>query len=334
MSRLYDRLILRAGSMYTPFLKSVPVIVVDNVTKYMYEDCPQEDWGFDDFPNIAPPFSGCFIETKAPQIINSEKYGVLKWNKVKQGAAWGALMYAVDLRTPEGRAFADATMKVRFRSVKDYMALDMVSPQQMIDCTRSSRWLSVFRLVLEMGNNAPEMTPIDLNIFVDEDGSVPIYAQNFHAQFIAVPSNPQFSPEQGRKLVDEIGAFFKPFFLALCFMNCKNVVMKDGEINPKLDRSHTKKHGVPLVRYKVLEIEPMRRIFKEAHAIHGFGSPKALHICRGHFKTFSKEKPLLGRATGTFWWSQQVRGHKDKGIIIKDYALKSPSLPEVQSDES
>lgn len=45
------------------------------------------------------------------------------------------------------------------------------------------------------------------------------------------------------------------------------------------------------------------------------------HICRGHFKTYTEEKPLFGSITGTYWWANQVRGSKERGEVKKRYQV-------------
>ena len=52
---------------------------------------------------------------------------------------------------------------------------------------------------------------------------------------------------------------------------------------------------------------------------------KALHLCRGHFKTFTADAPLLGRATGTYFWAPHIRGTQNEGVVIKDYRVQAPS---------
>jgi hypothetical protein len=52
------------------------------------------------------------------------------------------------------------------------------------------------------------------------------------------------------------------------------------------------------------------------------GLRHALHICRGHFKTFSEESPLFGKHTGTYWWESQVRSKAELGIVEKDYRIR------------
>ena len=48
----------------------------------------------------------------------------------------------------------------------------------------------------------------------------------------------------------------------------------------------------------------------------------ALHRVRGHFKTFTKDRPLLGKHVGTYWWGWQVRGSAKHGTVVSDYELR------------
>jgi len=72
-----------------------------------------------------------------------------------------------------------------------------------------------------------------------------------------------------------------------------------------------------------LEIDPMKEVLRTEGQVATVGLQKALHICRGHFKTYD-EKPLFGRLKGTFWWPQTLRGSANQGVVLKDYAVKAP----------
>jgi hypothetical protein len=51
------------------------------------------------------------------------------------------------------------------------------------------------------------------------------------------------------------------------------------------------------------------------------GLTKAIHICRGHFKDFSKGSGLFGKFKGMYWWESQVRGNFAAGVALKDYEI-------------
>lgn len=117
-----------------------------------------------------------------------------------------------------------------------------------------------------------------------------------------------------------LAAALMPTCLATTFMHCKNVELISNEPHAKLSRHHERKNGYPLVRYHTLNIHPMQKVLRTEGDIEHTGLKRALHICRGHFKTF-EDKPLFGRVTGTFWWGAQVRGDARVGIVDKDYVV-------------
>lgn len=127
-----------------------------------------------------------------------------------------------------------------------------------------------------------------------------------------------------QEIGDNIAQLLFPALITISFMHCKNVDLRPVNPPEKLSRKHRKKRGRDLIRYHVLDIEPIRKIFDK----HGAGSKqtlrKALHICRGHFKTFTADAPLFGNLTGTYWWPQHVRGSKKTGVVLKDYRVGAP----------
>ena len=107
---------------------------------------------------------------------------------------------------------------------------------------------------------------------------------------------------------------------ALTFMNCRNVEMRDA-LSTKEKRAFERRRGCKPARYHVLDIKGVR-------SRAGTGSPgpvslsTALHWCRGHFKTFTGERPMFGKLSGRYWWTPQVRGDHAAGLVTKDYRVK------------
>tara|TARA_R100000234_G_scaffold119214_1_gene101529 strand:- start:4920 stop:5975 length:1056 start_codon:yes stop_codon:yes gene_type:complete len=111
---------------------------------------------------------------------------------------------------------------------------------------------------------------------------------------------------------------------ALAFLNCKNVKQAQIEPNPKLSKRWRKKTGKPLSRYHVLTVGRTYDAKRERVETHTEGSEehrKAQHITRGHFRTYTPEKPLFGRWHGTLWIPSHVRGSKEEGVVTKSYKL-------------
>jgi hypothetical protein len=115
-----------------------------------------------------------------------------------------------------------------------------------------------------------------------------------------------------------------PVLLSLSFMNCKNVEVRPVEPPEKLSHKHHKKHGHELVRYHVLEVQQIGRILDDYRNSNQVSLRRALHACRGHFKTFTPDAPLLGKHVGTYWWEPHLRGSKEHGVVLKDYRVSAP----------
>lgn len=116
-----------------------------------------------------------------------------------------------------------------------------------------------------------------------------------------------------------------PVLAALSFLNCKNVVttLSDPASDKKQRERH--KHGLPpLIRFRTLNIVPMRELLHREGAGEGVCSlVRALHGCRGHFKDY-RERGLFGRHRGVYWWEHHARGAADSGAIVKDYRILKP----------
>jgi len=121
---------------------------------------------------------------------------------------------------------------------------------------------------------------------------------------------------------DNLGQFIYPALMTLAFMHCKNVSASQEVPPDRLSRAHERRHGRPLTRYHVLDIQPMRRILDTEGEAQTQGLRHALHICRGHFKTFTDDAPLFGRHVGTYWWPSYARGSADHGVVEKDYRVR------------
>lgn len=109
--------------------------------------------------------------------------------------------------------------------------------------------------------------------------------------------------------------------LAISFMHCKNVARRDvtAEVGPSA--KWIRRQKAPDIRYHVLDINPMKEVLRTEGGTESNGLKKALHICRGHFATYTEDKPLFGHITGTFWKPSHVRGSVEHGIVDKDYRL-------------
>lgn len=143
--------------------------------------------------------------------------------------------------------------------------------------------------------------------------------------------------EHGR--LDGDGGTIKTFFpddrwaiashlFAVSLMHCKNVTLREERVSEKLQKARARR-GRPgfLVKWSVLEIEPMKKILRSEGKSESLGLPEALRICRGHFKDY-RQSGLFGKIKGVFWWDATVRGESKNGVIIKDYSVNPPKVSE------
>lgn len=141
------------------------------------------------------------------------------------------------------------------------------------------------------------------------------------------PRNQYYCPEHLARLFrDGSGTFGIPMLLAMSFLHCKNVVRRDATESEGPPAKWLRRHKAPAVRYHVLDINPMREVLRTEGGIEHNGLKKALHICRGHFATYTEDKKLFGKHTGTFWVPAHVRGNAECGVVDKDYRMRTPKV--------
>lgn len=108
-------------------------------------------------------------------------------------------------------------------------------------------------------------------------------------------------------------------------LNAKNVYLEAVERPEKCNKKRAKNKKVPLYRYHVLKVAPgvVRKTSQHESAQPVTGS-MPVHLCRGHFRTYTEDAPLFGIPGnfGRFWIQAHVRGHKENGVVVKDYELQ------------
>jgi hypothetical protein len=119
----------------------------------------------------------------------------------------------------------------------------------------------------------------------------------------------------------ENGDEYKALSILLKLLDSKNISTVNNLPPEKLNKKRIKSGKQPLFTYKTLIIKPTGKM-QEAQAAQGLWDNR-IHLCRGHFKEYTKERPLFGRITGRFWWQPSVRGNKEKGVVMKDYVVKT-----------
>lgn len=107
---------------------------------------------------------------------------------------------------------------------------------------------------------------------------------------------------------------------AHALLACKNVNVQTVTPPSKLAKRAEKRHGQTMVTYKTIAVTPAGG-GSGGHGHNDVSGNKSLHIVRGHFKTFTEDRKLFGRHTGTYWWSPTLKGDASAGVTVSDYTV-------------
>lgn len=122
-------------------------------------------------------------------------------------------------------------------------------------------------------------------------------------------------------MIDGLSTAMMPVYLAFTFAHCKNVSTVEHRTPLKVAKKR-RKAGKPVgVTYKTLVIDGMKEALRTEGGVEKNGLAKALHICRGHFVTYTEDAPLFGKVAGTFWRPMHTRGSRKRGEVEKDYKI-------------
>lgn len=104
-------------------------------------------------------------------------------------------------------------------------------------------------------------------------------------------------------------------------LNCINIIHIKNNHPEKLQKARIKRGKLPLQSYYTLELKGVSKKYENMMKKNDPQWANRIHLCRGHFKRYTEDKPLFGKYTGLWWWQPAVRGKNKKGVIFKDYEL-------------
>jgi len=292
-------------------LERCKLIVADNVAHYYWRGTDQEEWDIqDDFPNVAPPFQHCFIEFKIPAYSLSKEFGMTAMPGELGGCMLTALDYSLEKHSEIAKHFNLKGLENRFEG--------------------TPKWVVVASPIVKFrGHQEIVSQTVTVMFFVGESGKVlttidPLTKERHYYLTIAATKT-----IASQDMLLELSRGMMPMvhvaLLALSFMHCKNVELVEVVPSPKLAAAHWKRSGLQLHRYSVIEIDPMMSKIKSVCLTEGVGPRQALHLCRGHFKTY-RGRGLFGKYTGTYWWHPQERGSAKMGTVESSYLVTRSNL--------
>jgi hypothetical protein len=99
-------------------------------------------------------------------------------------------------------------------------------------------------------------------------------------------------------------------------LSCKNI--RTQVITPK--KRKLKRGKLPLLSYHILQIE-QKTVNQGAQGVAMTAWSNRVHLCRGHVKEYTAERPLFGKYVGRVWCPPHARGNKALGVIHKEYKI-------------
>lgn len=274
-------------------LIGIPVIAAEDIARYTASLAQPLDVT-DEVATIAPPFDRFWIDVDgAPDPTHT---GL---------RAWGWLVESID----------------------PARVTDQHEPEE-----ASPTWVLQMRLFVERRKAKGEGPVASHLIGLAEDGTLyrhldgdPFWGGSLELRDGAAGTDPDWSVERlAQEGAEHWVHLLFPALLAISFLHCTNVDTTVVTPPEKLSAKHRRRHGLPLVRYMTLDIDPFRQLLLAEGATSGEGLRTALHLTRGHFKMYGPDAPLFGRHTGSWWWGPHVRGHAADGVVVKDYRVEAP----------
>ena len=260
----------------------IPIWNIDNVADYFFSfDADNSP----DIPNVASPHDEFYLTYRLPRS---------KWARfLPRIDEWGNQL-TVGIRSTTNEK----------RRTDDY------------------RWLDFYNLWTPIGKRHLGTA----HVWVKDDGSFNV--SDIKGEQIIIPGAQAWElanellPEKGihdvQNFFDLLYLLMLPACLAISFSHCKNVKLIDEPLSRQQRRMKERKGGT---YYKVLDIEPFKQQVRRETQPGESQLQRALHICRGHFATYTEDKPLFGKHTGTYWKPMHVRGNRASGKVEKDYQV-------------
>lgn len=271
-------------------ISSAVCIVVDEIAFHfdgLLSRDSQRERAFSDFPPCCPPFAELWIEWNVPE------------HEKEHGRNSGSLQHGFIIETCE---------------LENDVSLDKPLPFNW-SVHREAVYFGIARLWISDREGNPSWTGTTILLQWNRRGCV------VEDRFVSDSMDPTGG------YAEKCTGLMEVALLSVSFMHCKNVVRRDVTDSEGPSAKWLRRTKAPEIRYHVLDINPMKEVLRKEGDIEHNGLKKALHICRGHFATYTEERPLFGKVAGTFWVPSHVKGSVEHGIVDKDYRVKAPDTP-------
>lgn len=287
-------------------------MVMDDVAVQFYELMDGPGLDIPTQPNIQPPFPVTWCEMKRPErvVLEGEE---IPW---EGPAEWGFMFFSWDLEKDD-----KMELNGQHRSWMEKGLRWLVSGWLFVRDPFQMEWGGSPNLAGEQKQWA--RGPLaQVRLPINRDG----HFMDGHLAMEGTVKTKVYgvSRERHRAAADSVVALVEPILLGLSIANCSNVSLPHQEpSNRERKRWERRTEGKPLMSYRVLEIGYGEKRGRGAvRGETGDGQGVALHVCRGHMRTYTEDAPLFGKHVGSFWVPAHLRGQKDQGVVVKDYKVR------------
>lgn len=161
------------------------------------------------------------------------------------------------------------------------------------------------------------MSPVN----IIDAGNYTWYIPSFNC--ILMPYNPEIQPEVITSVTNEIIDTTRDLEISLVKYFCNILICKNVEVRVKEEKPVSKllsKNKIPERVSDIIIKLPGRGIVYENRTINEikFNERRNIGVTgqkRGHFKTFTEERPLFGKYVGTWWWSPVFQTRKRNYVV-------------------
>jgi len=301
----------------TFFLENCIKVNIQNVADFMYTKTDKEFFDRDkDFPNCVPPWQFAWFHWIHPTVCISKEKGM---SVIPEYAPRSISHLTMSVRLKDDCYCPNVIEIEESKIMSDMFGLlrpMFKSCKINNDYENNSEWKKIKWLFQIQTFYEALQEPICLSaFFLDENGM--LFRPRTNKNTIYSP-HIYFTDNENFKSI--VGALEDCCLLALSFCNCKKSQIVEQSISRQV-RRNSERHNIPIVKEYTLEIPQVKTVYEDIEVVPGSGIKKAFHLCRGHFKTYTKEKPLMGKHQGTFWWDMHLKGSSEYGIIDKDYKI-------------
>jgi hypothetical protein len=294
-------------------LRDTTVFDITNVADYFYTG--GRNWKLGEFTNLAPPFSNFWMEMQRP----ADAAGSADPNRKPNQDPWPSSAIHKTRAKTAGVLFQcreKTDMQERYTDHAEVVRSNVGDKEY-----EDIRWICQAQIYMEWGNECVL-------------GPCGVWHYNITKDFRVHKVEPQHYTEDTdailvwKEAIDSLKPILWACFLAQWLLHCNNVRSVEcdpAKFQPKIARAYLKRRKRPMLTFKRLVIDPMKKSIRAAgkeESNEAADVARAMSVIRGHTKTYGPDKPLFGKYVGTWFWAGHDAGQDKEHKVQKDYKVK------------